>query len=102
MLSRCFLEPSFPVGMPDQVLMCPVTRQGDGEVSFCGAIEMSGFLHLKCACASGDTLIAFAAARVADKRSGQHEHGCCHHRSIGSWPSHVLEGDQYHAVAEPL
>ena len=22
--------------------------QGDGEVSFCGAIEMSGFLHLKC------------------------------------------------------
>jgi formamidase len=23
--------------------------QGDGEVSFCGAIEMSGFLHLKCA-----------------------------------------------------
>lgn len=23
--------------------------QGDGEVSFCGAIEMSGFLELKCA-----------------------------------------------------
>lgn len=23
--------------------------QGDGEVSFCGAIEMSGFLDLKCA-----------------------------------------------------
>jgi len=23
--------------------------QGDGEVSFCGAIEMSGFLHLRCA-----------------------------------------------------
>ena len=22
--------------------------QGDGEVSFCGAIEMSGFLELKC------------------------------------------------------
>ena len=22
--------------------------QGDGEVSFCGAIEMHGFLHLKC------------------------------------------------------
>ena len=22
--------------------------QGDGEVSFCGAIEMSGFLDLKC------------------------------------------------------
>ena len=26
-----------------------VWRQGDGEVSFCGAIEMSGFLELKCA-----------------------------------------------------
>ncbi len=25
---------------------CPA--QGDGEVSFCGAIEMSGFLELRC------------------------------------------------------
>ena len=27
--------------------------QGDGEVSFCGAIEMSGFLELKYAFFSG-------------------------------------------------
>lgn len=27
--------------------------QGDGEVSFCGAIEMSGFLELKCSIIRG-------------------------------------------------
>ena len=27
--------------------------QGDGEVSFCGAIEMSGFLDLKCSVIKG-------------------------------------------------
>ena len=27
--------------------------QGDGEVSFCGAIEMSGFLDLKCTVIKG-------------------------------------------------
>jgi formamidase len=27
--------------------------QGDGEVSFCGAIEMSGFIDLKCSVIKG-------------------------------------------------
>ena len=27
--------------------------QGDGEVSFCGAIEMAGFLDLKCSIIKG-------------------------------------------------
>ena len=27
--------------------------QGDGEVSFCGAIEMSGFLELRCTVIKG-------------------------------------------------
>jgi formamidase len=31
--------------------------QGNGEVSFCGAIEMAGFLDLKCTVIKGKTIL---------------------------------------------
>jgi formamidase len=45
----------FPVFVPGANLSMGDMHfsQGDGEVSFCGAIEMSGFLELKCSVIKG-------------------------------------------------
>ena len=45
----------FPVFVPGALLSMGDMHfsQGDGEVSFCGAIEMSGFLDLKCSVIKG-------------------------------------------------
>jgi formamidase len=45
----------FPVFVPGAMLSMGDMHfsQGDGEVSFCGAIEMSGFLDLKCSVIKG-------------------------------------------------
>ena len=46
----------FPVFVPGALLSMGDMHmsQGDGEVSFCGAIEMAGFLDLKCTVIKGE------------------------------------------------
>ena len=57
--------------------------QGDGEVSFCGAIEMTGFAELKCACPQATAQPRSAHASVVQcqvtdtlQQNAQQE-GCC-------------------------
>jgi len=49
----------FPVFVPGGTLSMGNMHmsQGDGEVSFCGAIEMAGFLDLKCTVIKGKTIL---------------------------------------------
>lgn len=51
----------FPVFVPGAMLSMGDMHmsQGDGEVSFCGAIEMAGFLDLRCTIIKGKCVLFF-------------------------------------------